>query len=62
MFYLIPAGHQHVVPEDKDVRNASQYLIHKTLERLPCVLQTKGHPSELKEAEWCDDSGLLHLP
>ena len=56
---VLPAGldgHQDVI--DVDEVQAMKDLVHEPLEGHPCILQTKRHVKELKEAEGCDDSSL----
>ncbi len=50
---------------DKEVINvgiaeirATQDLVDEALKRLGCILESKGHPKELKQSKGCCDSSL----
>ena len=52
------AGDEDVVEVHEHEGNVAQDGVHEALKCLGRVLQAKGHPQELKQAEWRDDRRL----
>lgn len=57
MFFQL-AGKEDVFETHKTIFNTISDLIHKTLEGLSSVPQSKEHPGELKRVERCCDSSI----
>ena len=55
------ACNEDIVKIDEDVGQAPQNPIHQPLERLGRVLEAKGHPQELEQAERGYDPRLLNI-
>ena len=55
VFLLAVTGDQEVIDVGVGEVEASQDLIDEPLKGLCRVLQSEGHPSELEQAERCDD-------
>ena len=53
--------HQDIVYVHKRVRYVAQDFVHKTLEILSCVLESKWCAGEKKQAEWSDDACLFNI-
>ena len=58
VFGGIPARNENVVQVDERERNVPEDAVHEMLEGLGGVLESKGHPYELPEAERGDDGRL----
>jgi hypothetical protein len=54
----VRAGHEQVIDIDKAEWQPTQHLIHKTLQRLCSIAETKRHAYELEEPERSDHGCL----
>ena len=55
------AGYKDIIDICVGEREATQDLIHETLERLCCISEAERHSHKLKKTKWSCDGGLGYV-
>ena len=61
MFERVGTGNENVIDVNENKIEATCYFIHKTLEGLGGVTQSKRHFGELEKTKWCGEGSFTNV-